>query len=174
MACELQAEVIAAGAEQLAQGLEARLDGVPFPPGNLGTITTDAIAELALGDAGEQAGLSDEHAAGHTSNLAARVAIIKRIIYVPTMASEQLSLDLTAAPAPEPTGRPKSALRRVTVVPNEAAAMLGVSRDFFDEHIKPELRIIRRGSKTILIPVAELERWVSASASHWGGAPHSQ
>ncbi len=28
--------------------------------------------------------------------------------------------------------------------------MLGVSRDFFDEHIKPELRIVRRGSKTIL------------------------
>ena len=35
--------------------------------------------------------------------------------------------------------------------------MLGVSRDFFDEHVKPELRIIRRGSKTILIPVAEPE-----------------
>jgi len=81
------------------------------------------------------------------------------------MASEQLSLDLTAGPVKEPNGRPKSALRRVTVVPNEAASMLGVSRDFFDEHIKPELRIIRRGSKTILIPVLELERWVEKSAA---------
>jgi hypothetical protein len=45
--------------------------------------------------------------------------------------------------------------------------MLGVSRDFFDEHVKPELRIIRRGSKTILIPVAELERWVDESAARW-------
>ncbi len=73
----------------------------------------------------------------------------------------------TAAPAPEPNGRPKSALRRMTVMPNEAAAMLGVSRDFFDEHIKPELRIIRRGSKTILIPVIELERWIDQSAARW-------
>jgi len=100
-------------------------------------------------------------------NLAARVAIIQRIRYVPRMASEQLSLDLTAAPAPEPTGRPKSALRRVTVMPNEAASMLGVSRDFFDEHVKPELRIIRRGSRTILIPITELERWVDQSAARW-------
>jgi hypothetical protein len=81
------------------------------------------------------------------------------------VASEQLSLELTAAPAPKPTGRPRSALRRVTVMPNEAAAMLGVSRDFFDEHVKPELRIIRCGSKTILIPVRELETWVDRSAA---------
>jgi hypothetical protein len=40
-------------------------------------------------------------------------------------------------------------------------------RDFFDEHIKPELRIIRRGSKTILIPVVELERWVDHSEARW-------
>lgn len=45
--------------------------------------------------------------------------------------------------------------------------MLGVSRDFFDEHIKPELRIIRRGSRTILIPVGEPERWVDQSAARW-------
>ncbi len=83
------------------------------------------------------------------------------------MASEQLSFDLTAGPAKEPNGRPKSALRRVTVLPNEAASMLGVSRDFFDEHIKPELRIIRRGSKTILIPMFELEHWVHKSAARW-------
>lgn len=48
--------------------------------------------------------------------------------------------------------------------------MLGVSRDFFDEHIKPELRIIRRGSKTILIPVVELERWVDKSAARYSRA----
>jgi hypothetical protein len=46
--------------------------------------------------------------------------------------------------------------------------MLGVSRDYLDEHIKPELRIIRRGSKTILIPVAELKRWVEKSAARFG------
>ena len=45
--------------------------------------------------------------------------------------------------------------------------MLGVSRDFFDEHIKPELRIIRRGSKTILIPIAELVRWLEKNAGRF-------
>ncbi len=45
--------------------------------------------------------------------------------------------------------------------------MLGVSRDFFDEHIKPELRIVRRGSKTILISIAELERWLDKSAARY-------
>ena len=41
-------------------------------------------------------------------------------------------------------------LPRLAVKPDEAAEMLGVSRDYFDEHIKHELRIVRRGSKTIL------------------------
>ena len=58
-------------------------------------------------------------------------------------------------------------LPRLAIGPEEAAVMLGVSRDFFDEHIKPELRIVRRGSKTILIPVAELVRWLEKSAARW-------
>jgi hypothetical protein len=61
----------------------------------------------------------------------------------------------------------RRALPRLCVKPDEAAEMLGVSRDYLDEHIKPELRIIRRGSKTILIPVVELERWVDHSAARW-------
>ena len=61
-----------------------------------------------------------------------------------------------------------SQLPRLSISPGEAAEMLGVSRDFFDEHIKPELRIVRRGSKTILIPVAELQRWLEKSAARPG------
>lgn len=84
--------------------------------------------------------------------------------------AEQLSLQLLHADdngcrrTKAPTSR---ALPRLSISPREAAQMLGVSRDFFDEHVKPELRIIRRGSKTILIPVAELERWVDESAARW-------
>ncbi len=59
------------------------------------------------------------------------------------------------------------ALPRLCVKPDEAAQMLGVSRDFFDEHIKPQLRIVRRGSRTILIPVVELVRWVERNAARW-------
>jgi hypothetical protein len=38
-----------------------------------------------------------------------------------------------------------------------------VGPDFFEENVAPELRLIRRGRKR-LVPVVELERWVSASA----------
>ena len=76
----------------------------------------------------------------------------------------QLSLQLVQ---PNVSGRQRrkaaaraSQLPRLSISPDEAAEMLGVSRDFFDEHIKPELRIVRRGSKTILIPIAVLQRWL--------------
>jgi len=53
---------------------------------------------------------------------------------------------------------------RLTLTPEEAAGALGVSRDFFDEHVKPELRVIRRG-RLVLIPMGELERWTDENAS---------
>jgi excisionase family DNA binding protein len=83
---------------------------------------------------------------------------------------EQLALELARDPSGRPTSNARPAkpqLPRLSVKPDEAAEMLGVSRDYLDEHIKPELRIIRRGSKTILIPVAELERWLDKSAARW-------
>ena len=49
---------------------------------------------------------------------------------------------------------------RVALTPAEAAAALGVGPDFFNDEIRPELQLIRRGRK-VLVPVAELERWVS-------------
>jgi hypothetical protein len=57
-----------------------------------------------------------------------------------------------------------SALPRLCVKPDEAAQMLGVSRDYFDEHILPELRVVRRGTRTVLVPVAGLVRWVERNA----------
>lgn len=40
--------------------------------------------------------------------------------------------------------------------------MLGVSRDYFDEHIITEVRVVRRGRR-ILIALTELERWLDRS-----------
>jgi excisionase family DNA binding protein len=51
----------------------------------------------------------------------------------------------------------------VTLTPPEAAAALGVGQDFFTEHVRPELRLIRRGRK-VLIPVRELEQWAELNA----------
>jgi len=48
-------------------------------------------------------------------------------------------------------------------VPDEAAAALGVSPDHFDRHIRPELKLIRRGRVT-LVTVREVERWAESNA----------
>ena len=41
---------------------------------------------------------------------------------------------------------------------------LGVSVEHFVEHIRHELRIIRRGRRRIY-PISELQRWLDASAT---------
>jgi excisionase family DNA binding protein len=56
---------------------------------------------------------------------------------------------------------------RLAVSPDEAAAALGVSRDYFDEHVVSELRIVRRGRR-ILVALSELERWLDRSAARVG------
>jgi excisionase family DNA binding protein len=53
---------------------------------------------------------------------------------------------------------------RLALSPDEAAAVLGVSRDYFDEHVIDELRVVRRGRR-ILVALAELERWLDRSAT---------
>ena len=77
----------------------------------------------------------------------------------------QLSLHLLANGSSRHRAKDrKRALPRLSVSPDEAAEMLGVSRDYFDEHILPDLRIIRRGRR-ILVPLTELERWLDQTAT---------
>jgi hypothetical protein len=58
-----------------------------------------------------------------------------------------------------------SPVPRVAVrCPDEAAAALGVSPDFFDQHIRPDLKLIRRG-RLVLVSVIELSRWTARSES---------
>ena len=53
---------------------------------------------------------------------------------------------------------------RLALSPEEAARLLGVSRDYFDEHVIGELRIVRRGRR-ILIALSEIERWLERAAA---------
>lgn len=53
---------------------------------------------------------------------------------------------------------------RLALSPDEAAEALGVSRDFLDEHIGPELRWVRRGRRK-LVAITELERWLAESGA---------
>jgi hypothetical protein len=54
---------------------------------------------------------------------------------------------------------------RLALRVEEAATALGVSHDFFAEHIAPELRIVRRG-RVKLVAVNELERWLDKNAAY--------
>jgi excisionase family DNA binding protein len=88
---------------------------------------------------------------------------------MPRPAPQQLEVVPTEPPARPRAGRNGSATTpslgaRLAVSPDEAAAVLGVSRDYFDEHVIGELRVVRRGRR-ILVALAELERWLDRAAA---------
>ena len=60
--------------------------------------------------------------------------------------------------------RPADAVPRLALTKIEAATAIGVSVDFFEEHIQPSVRVVRRGRR-VLIPVRELERWLDHEAA---------
>jgi hypothetical protein len=60
--------------------------------------------------------------------------------------------DQTVAPIP-----------RLALSREEAAAALGMGLTMFSERVQPDLRVVRVGSK-VLIPTAELQRWVGENA----------
>jgi excisionase family DNA binding protein len=55
------------------------------------------------------------------------------------------------------------AIARLAYSKSEAAEVLGVGVDFFDDHIAHELRCVRRGRR-YLYARAELERWLEREA----------
>ena len=58
----------------------------------------------------------------------------------------------------------RAGVPRLALTPDEAARSIGTSRDYFDQHVKPELRLVRRGRK-VLVPIRELERWLERAAA---------
>lgn len=81
--------------------------------------------------------------------------------------AQQLRLEVTPIKQPEQP-RPRRSTPtlgpRLALSPDEAAGVLGVSRDYLDEHVMGELRIVRRGRR-ILIALSELERWLDRAAA---------
>jgi excisionase family DNA binding protein len=91
--------------------------------------------------------------------------------------AQQLALELVSTKKPRRPRKRSSRSGAVTgarlaLSPDEAAALLGVSRDYFDEHVLPELRTVRRGRR-ILIARTELERWLDQSAARGNVARRS-
>lgn len=46
----------------------------------------------------------------------------------------------------------------------EAAEALSISRDSFERHVMPALRLVRVGRR-LLVPVAEIEHWVELNSA---------
>jgi len=67
--------------------------------------------------------------------------------------------------------RPKAkrVIPRLTLTRAEGAESLGVSLDFFDAQLAPDLRINRRG-RLKLVPPAEFERWIDHHADRASAA----
>jgi hypothetical protein len=63
--------------------------------------------------------------------------------------------------------RPSTPALALTV--EQACAALGVSWDTWDEHVAPDVRIVRLGRRK-LVPVRELERWLDEHAD--AARPH--
>ncbi len=87
------------------------------------------------------------------------------------VAPEQLELEVASLEVPAVSSarsrrrtNPKALGPRLALSPEEAAGVLGVSRDYFDEHILLELRVVRRGRR-ILVALAELQQWLERSAA---------
>jgi excisionase family DNA binding protein len=55
-------------------------------------------------------------------------------------------------------------IARLALSLDEAAAALGVSRDYFDEHVRPELRVVRRGRR-VLVSTLEIAKWLDAASA---------
>ena len=64
---------------------------------------------------------------------------------------------------PRRSTRPMAPVPRYTLTRREAAASLGISINHFERKVQPELKVVLSG-QLILIPVAELERWVQRHA----------
>ena len=56
------------------------------------------------------------------------------------------------------------AMPRLAYSKTEAARALGVSVDFFHEHVLTDLKVVRRGRR-VLIARSELKRWLDREAA---------
>jgi hypothetical protein len=70
---------------------------------------------------------------------------------VPSLLATATRLAVAVTPAP------------ILVSREVAAEMLSISLRHFNDHVAPHLRVVRLGQRK-LYPVAELERWVEATA----------
>jgi hypothetical protein len=77
------------------------------------------------------------------------------------MSARELS---PARSTPNPRIDARDLVPRLALSKAEAAAAIGASVDFLEEHVLGELRVVRRGRR-VFIPIAELSRWLDRNAA---------
>lgn len=63
-----------------------------------------------------------------------------------------------------PSRARRSAGQKMALSIEEAAATMSLSRDTFERHVVPHLRVVRVGRR-LLVPVRELEQWLDHEAA---------
>jgi hypothetical protein len=76
---------------------------------------------------------------------------------------DPMQRDPRASGTREKRARPVQPIPRFTLTRREAAASLGISLNHFERRVQPELKVVLSG-QLVLIPVAELERWIQRNA----------
>lgn len=71
---------------------------------------------------------------------------------------------------PAQTQRPVEPVRRYALTKKEAATSLGMSVDTFERRVQPFVKVVLCG-QLVLVPPAELEKWVRANAHHLTDQP---
>jgi hypothetical protein len=79
------------------------------------------------------------------------------------MSAPRLSPAPSASSSENPA-RAREAVPRLALSKAEAAAAIGCSTDFLENHVLGELRVVRRGRR-VFVPVAELARWLDRNAA---------
>lgn len=65
---------------------------------------------------------------------------------------------------PDVSARRTAPPRLALTVPVEAAEALGCGVDYFNNYIRHELRVVKRGRRT-MVAVTEIERWLKANSA---------
>lgn len=125
-------------------------------------------AERALERAREQAQAAAERVAEQISaakDAAEHAAALAEAHSRAVLASLELWTERNGGQQARSARHAVGAVPRLTLTKAEAATALGVSGDFFTQHIAHEVRCIRRG-RLRLYPVSDLQRWIEQSADH--------
>jgi hypothetical protein len=78
--------------------------------------------------------------------------------------NDPLTSTRRGAEQPNPSSpRGKRSIPVLSLSQSEAAEALGVSVDFFKQHVAPDLKVVRVGRRK-LVSVRELERWLDSNA----------